>query len=230
MRGGGMRVVVKLGGHAFPYPPNPETLSVYADALIKIKQTSNMLAVVTGGGQAARAYIDAARRMDAEEGTCDQLGIEMSRLNAQLLILKLRDQAYPTPPHTLQEVKKLMDTGKIIVLGGLSPGHSTTAVGALVAEAIKADMYIISSDVEGIYTADPKTHPSAKKLSKITTQKALDIALKGKTWAGTYQLDPLAVKVIERSKMPTRFIDGRNPRNLQRASAGENIGTLITTE
>lgn len=222
-----MRITLKVGGHVFPFPPVIEAITAYAKVIGDLVEGGRSLLAVTGGGMTARKYIEAARKIGADEVTCDQIGIEISRLNAYLLISKLGAQAYPEVPTTLRDTRKFHTSGKIVVMGGLSPGHSTTAVGALVAEATRSDLYIIASDVDGIYTADPKVDRHAKKLDEVTTKDVLELALAGKCWAGTYALDPIAIKVVERSRIPTYFINGTDPLNIRRVVEGEKIGTRI---
>ncbi|MEM3737338.1 MAG: UMP kinase [Candidatus Bathyarchaeia archaeon] len=224
-----MKVTLKIGGHVFPFPPVIEMVNAYAEVITGLVEEGHSVLAVAGGGEAARKYIAAARMTGADEATCDQIGIEISRLNALLLVSKLGAQAYPEVPTTLNEVRRFHSSGKVVVVGGLSPGHSTTAVGALVAEATRSDIYIISSDVDGIYTADPKVDRSAKKLDEVTTREVLEMALAGRCWAGTYALDPIAVKVVERSRIPTYFINGLDPLNARRVVEGRRIGTQILT-
>ncbi|WP_309492777.1 UMP kinase [Candidatus Hecatella orcuttiae] len=223
-----MKLVIKLGGFLFPQKPSSRRLREYAGVLKRLADEGHRLLAVTGGGGLARSYINLARKLGADEGTCDQLGIEASRMNARLLALALDDYAFPETPTTLGELKKFFQGGKIVVMGGLTPGHSTMAVGALAAEAVKADCYIIASDVDGIYTADPKVDEEAEKLEEASTAQLLEMAMKKRLWAGSYQLDPLALKVLDRSRIPAYFIDGRKTENLVKAVMGLKVGTRIS--
>ncbi len=222
-----MKIAVKTGGFLFPSKLNATKIQQYVKTLRKLAEKGDHLLVVTGGGENARRYINVARKAGVDESTCDQIGIEISRLNAYLLISLLGNSAYSALPTTIRDVKRLFQSGKIVVMGGLTPGHSTTAVGAIAAEAIKADRYIISSDVDGIYTTDPKLHRNAKKLEEVTTTQILKMIANKQLWAGSYQLDFVALKIIERSRIPTYFIDGRNTSSLLRVVGGEKIGTYI---
>jgi uridylate kinase len=221
------RITIKIGGHIFPVNPDPKIISEFSAIFKKIASGGTQLIVVTGGGENARNYIKAARTLGADEATCDQIGIEICRIHAQLFISNLDETACPDVPKTIHDVKNLLHYGKTIVMGGLTPGHSTTAVGALVAEATKSKFFIIASNVDGIYTADPKVDPKAEKLDEIRTKELITMALSGKYAAGTYELDPVAVKAIERSKIPTVFIDGRRPENILKAIQGQKVGTRI---
>ncbi|RLI38720.1 UMP kinase [Candidatus Bathyarchaeota archaeon] len=225
-----MKTVIKLGGHLFPCKPTPEKISAYAETLKKLRELGHRLIVVTGGGRVARTYIDAARRLGASEFTCDLLGIEVSRLNARLFIANMSEDAYPEPVTSLSMLLRAFETNKIVFLGGLQPGQSTNAVGVLSAEAVNADLFINATDVDGVYTADPEVDPTAKKLEIVRTDELLKMLLAKKLLAGSYALfDPVAIKLVERSKIPTRIIDGRNPANIEAAAKGKDVGTLIVS-
>jgi len=83
---------------------NTKLLKDYATFLVKISKICQPV-IVAGGGNIARHYISHARSSGADESTLDELGIEVSRLNAKLLIYALKNRAYPHPPTNLQEVK-----------------------------------------------------------------------------------------------------------------------------
>ncbi|MEM3606545.1 MAG: UMP kinase, partial [Candidatus Bathyarchaeia archaeon] len=68
-----MKIVVKLGGFAFPLKINEEIINSFALKFKEIHETGHKLTVVTGGGEAARVYINAARKLGASESFCDQL-------------------------------------------------------------------------------------------------------------------------------------------------------------
>jgi len=106
------RIVIKLSGSIFAMD-NTKVLKDYASFLVKICKTCQPV-VVAGGGKIARHYISHARTSGADESTLDELGIEVSRLNAKLLIYALKNKAYPHPPTNLQEVKHAVDSGLIV--------------------------------------------------------------------------------------------------------------------
>ena len=69
---------------------------------------------------------------------------------------------------------------------------------------------------------------TAKKLNVISTNQLLKIVLAGKFSAGSYELfDPIAIKIVERAKIPSWIIDGRKPENIMRVIKGDVLGTLI---
>ncbi|MDQ1279059.1 MAG: uridylate kinase [Thermoproteota archaeon] len=223
-----LRLVIKIGRHVFPSDLDSKIISVYAELFCKLRAEGHRIVVVTGGGGEARRYISIVRELGGSEFACDLLGIDVSRINAKLLITKLGDEAFPEPPSSLGELRKAFDGGKIIVIGGLQPGQSTNAVAALAAEAIRADLFINTTDVEGVYTANPKVDINAKKLDVIETDELLKQSLMGELHAGSYELfDPIAIKIVERSQIPTRIINGLKPENVIRVVKGEAVGTLV---
>jgi uridylate kinase len=223
-----LKIVIKIGGHLFSSKLCPKEIETYSRLLQKLQSEGYRIVVVVGGGEEARRYIRTAKKLGASELICDLLGIAVSRINARLLITSLKDAAYPEVPATITALRQFYETGKLVVMGGTQPGQSTNAVGILAAEAIDADMFINATDVDGVYTSDPKKDPQAKKLDIIKTDQFLTTILVERLEAGGYALfDPIAIKIVERSGITTRIIDGRKPMNIERAVKGELVGTLI---
>ena len=223
-----MKLVIKIGGHIFASYLDPKGIKEYAKLLRKLRGEHHRVVVVIGGGEDARRYIKVAKMVGGSEFNCDLLGIDVSRLNARLLIAGLGDDAYPEPLRSLEELRREFKGDKVVVMGGLQPGQSTNAVGALVAEAIEADLFINATDVDGVYTSDPKKDREARKLDIVYTDKLLALTSSEKLEAGGYTLfDPIAVKIVERSGIPTRIVNGRETANIERAVYGESVGTLV---
>ena len=184
--------------------------------------------IIAGGGTIARHYILHARSSGADESTLDELGIEVSRLNAKLLIYALQDKAYPHPPINLKEVAHATDSGLIVVTGGLHPGQSTNATAALIAEKVRASVFLNATDVDGVYDSDPNKNKNAKKFKKIPIKKLRSMLVRQDSLAGGYDLmDIVALKVIERSKIKTRVIKA-DIKILERVIKGNPEGTEIT--
>ena len=218
-------IVIKFSGKVFGVE-NIKILKDYARFLVKLSKTHQPI-VVAGGGKIARHFISHARSSGADESTLDELGIEISRLNAKLLIYALKNKAYPHPPTSLQQVTHAIDSGLIIVTGGLHPGQSTNGTAALIAEKIKASEFINATDVNGIYSADPNKNKNAKLFKKIELKKLRGILVKEDSVAGGYDLmDIVALKIIERSKIKTRVIKS-DLKTLEKAIKGKDVGTEI---
>ncbi len=186
------------------------------------------MVVVAGGGKIARDYIGAARKFKADESFSDELGIDVARLNAKLLIAGLGEDVWQHVPSSLEEAAVGFQTGKIIVMGGLTPGQSTSAVSALVAERIGADLLLIATNVDGVYSADPRRNKKAEKLDKVSTRALYRIISEGGARAGEYELlDLVTLAILERSKMRTIILNGSNPQNILKAVSGAKIGTIV---
>lgn len=219
------RIVIKLSGKVFGMD-NTKTLKDYATFLVKISKICQPV-IVAGGGKIARHYISHARSSGADESTLDELGIEVSRLNAKLLIYALKNKAYPHPPTNLQEVRHAVDSGLIVVAGGLHPGQSTNATAALIAEKIQATVFLNATDVDGIYDSDPNKNKNAKKFKRIDLKNLRRLLIHEDFVAGGYDLmDIVALKVIERSKIKTRVLKA-DIKKLEKAIKGVPVGTEI---
>jgi len=123
-------------------------------------------------------------------------------------------------------------SGKIVVMGGITPAQTTDAVSAVLAESVGADLLINATSIDGIYSADPKKDASAVRHEHLTPRELLEILTANRMNAGANTvLDIVAGKVIERSGIPLLVIDGREPDNLYRAIAeGAFVGTIVSKE
>jgi uridylate kinase len=219
------RIVIKLSGRVFAMD-NVKLLKDWASFLVKISKVCQPI-VIAGGGNIARHYINHARSSGADESTLDELGIEISRLNAKLLIYALKSKAYSHPPTTLQEVRHAVDDGLIVVAGGLHPGQSTNGTAALIAEKVQAEQFLNATDVDGVYDMDPNKFKNAKKFKRIEIKNLKNMLVHEDSVAGGYDLmDIVALKIIERSKIKTRILKA-TPKNLETAIKGGNTGTEI---
>ena len=221
------KIVVKLSGSLFePAKGEPARIKKIASALQKLSDEGYTIVAVAGGGKVARQYIQAGRALGTDESSLDQMGIEVSRLNARLLIFALKG-AYPDVPISLEEVAKIAESRRIIVTGGLHPGHSTNAVSALIAEKIRADVFINATDVDGVYSADPRKDKKAKLLKEISVKKLTEMLMSDPMQAGTYDLmDLVALKIIQRSKVKTRIVKC-SPEGITSGAKGKSVGTLV---
>jgi uridylate kinase len=219
------RIVIKLSGRIFSMD-NVKMLKDYASFLVKISKICQPI-IIAGGGNIARHYITHARSSGADESTLDELGIEISRLNAKLLIYALKNKAYSHPPTTLQEVRHAVDDGLIVVTGGLHPGQSTNGTAALIAEKINAEQFLNATDVDGVYDKDPNKFKNAKKFKRIELKNLKNMLVHEDSIAGGYDLmDIVALKIIERSKIKTRILKA-DIKTLEKAIKGADVGTEI---
>ena len=224
-----MNVTIKLSGHIlFPSLAAKPDIKSYVKCIKEISGMGHKPSLVIGGGAPARHYITIARENGADESTCDQIGIAIANLNAKLFVRALGDYACQFVPTNLDELDKALSTGRVVIMGGLQPGQSTNAVASILAERSSSKLLINTTTVDGIYTGDPKKDRSVKKFTKITITELAQILADLGSRAGEYDLlDPVALKIIQRSKITTKVIDGSDPKNILRAIKGEDIGTTI---
>ena len=223
-----MILVVSIGGSVLTSNLDPERIRKYASSIQALAEEHTTY-IVVGGGRIARDYITAARDLGANEVECDIIGIDMTRINAKLLIAALGSTAYPVPLTSYQDARNAALTGRVVVMGGLIPGQTTDAVSAVLAEYVGADLLINATSVDGVYTADPNLDSKAEKISSMTPSQLVDIVIKIDMSAGSNSpLDPLAAKIIQRCGIKTIVIDGREPGNINEAAAGRHNGTLIS--
>ncbi len=225
-----MLIILSIGGSILARDLNPDHFKAYANTLQRIAEDHQVL-VVTGGGVAARNYIGAARQLGANEVICDFIGIDITRLNAQLLIAALGDAAYPQPPDNYKEAECAMTSGKVVVMGGVIPGQTTDAVSAILAEYLHADLMIIATSVDGVYSSDPGKDPGATKFETMTPKELVDIVISTEMKAGSKSpVDPLAAKIIERCNIETIVMDGNDPEVVERTVLQEAKGSRSITE
>jgi len=199
-----------------------------AKILIGVSAT-HKLYVVTGGGKIARYYINEGRALGADESFLDEMGIEVTRLNARLLIVALGDRASQKPPKDYDEALHAGATHSIVVMGGVSPGITTDAVSALLAERVKAKRLVNATNVDGAYTSDPAKDPEATRISKMTHKELIDLVSSTAPGAGpNIVFDPVGARIIERSKITLSIVAGRDLPNLFDALQGNKFkGTIV---
>lgn len=229
------RIVVKLSGRIFS-EEEPTELAKFADLLFELSENDVQPIAIAGGGKFARHYIQMARKFGQDEASLDMLGIEVSRLNAKLLsaAIESRDfdnpRVYHTVPTDLEQVFAAASSGKIVVTGGLHPGQSTNATAALIAEKVRAAEFLNATDVDGIYDSDPRKNRNAKMFKEISVTRCMELLSSENASAGSYDLmDIVALKVIERSKIPTLVLksDTSLLRNAVLLGNNQNSGTRI---
>ena len=225
-----MKIVVAIGGSILLKEYDCKKFQEYS-AILKDLATEHELFVVVGGGKPAREYISVVRDLGAGEAQCDDIGIEVTRINAKLMLSALGDAAYQRVPHNFQEALEFSATGKIIVMGGTEPAHSTDAVSAILAEYIQADKLINLTSVDGMYTKDPNKFDDAELVPEITATDLLEFLSAKDVKAGTYEFfDTTAVQMIKRSNLETVITNGFEPENLLKAVNGETVGTRVLSE
>jgi uridylate kinase len=113
-------------------------------------------------------------------------------------------------------------------MGGLKPGITTDAVATLVAERVNAELLVKGTDQNGVFDKDPRKHPDAVKLDRLSVEDLDKVFEHNEHKAGIHQIiDPEAIKVLKRNRLKLVVVNGFVPENILAAIKGENVGTLI---
>jgi uridylate kinase len=225
-----MRVTICFGGSIVaPDKPDTHLIQEIAKAVYALKSKRYEVLIVTGGGGPARMYIEAAQKFGTSHSDLDKIGIDVTRLHARMIISALGDIAEPEPMTTIEAAVRSVFKNKVPVMGGTTPGQTTDAVAAMLAKASRSDLLIFFSDVDGIYTADPKIDPKAKKIESMTARELAKRFATVKAEPGMKMIvDPIAAKLIERSKFKTLVMGAHEIKRLPKILEGaDHSGTTI---
>lgn len=226
-----MRVVISIGGSVLAPGLEAERVTAHADAIDGLVASEHEVAAVVGGGDVARQYITTARELGATEYDLDTLGIDVTRLNARLLITALESSATPEPAESHEDARASLRRGEVAVMGGTVPGHTTDAVAALLAEMVEADLLVYATSVPGVFSADPNENDGAERYDRLTASELVDVISTIQTAAGSNApVDLLATKIIERSGLRAVVLDGTEPSRIAEAVAGDADGTEVVPD
>jgi uridylate kinase len=235
------RVVLKLSGEAFA----DTSISFGIDAAVVQRiaeevrdareKLSVEIAIVVGGGNIFRGMVGATRGMD--RARADYMGMLATVINALALQDALENVGQPTRVQTaitmaqvaepyipLRAIRHL-EKGRIVVFaaGTGNPYFTTDTTAALRAAEVGAGAILkgTHSGVDGVYSADPRTDPTAVKLGEISHFEVLNRGLK--------VMDSTAITFCMDNELPIIVFDVTKPGNIHRALVGEPIGTLVSS-
>jgi len=222
-------IVMSLGGSIIVPTGGKLDLIKRIARLLKTYSEAYSLFLVVGGGRTAREYIGYARELDGDESYLDEIGIAVTRLNAMLMITAIGEKAAPVVAESYDQALQLGRNYNIVIMGGTHPGHTTDAVGAMLCERCRGKRFINATTVDGIYDKDPAKYPEATRFREIDTGKLLNLFMGTSAKAGpNVVMDPVSVRILERSRIEGFVLDGRNTQELEKAILGENfVGTRI---
>ncbi|MDR2700444.1 MAG: UMP kinase [Nitrososphaerota archaeon] len=222
------RIVIRIGGSVIASPVNIDLMNKYVQLIKQIKIQGHEIAVILGGGTLAREFINIAKNLNLEPTAQDRIAISVSRLYAQLFMEKLGDLGCGKVATTLDEAAECFSQKKVVVMGGLKPGHTTDTVGALVAERLNADLLVKGTNQDGVYTKDPRKFSDAVKLDKLTFDDLTHVLEHSEHKVGIHQIiDHMAIDILKRNHLKLIVFNGFKPENLLLAADGQNIGTVI---
>jgi uridylate kinase len=223
------KVVVSIGGSILvPGENDSDFIGKLASMLSEIKNEVQ-IAIVCGGGKTARYYANIAKELGGDTYSQDIVGIGATRLNAQLLSLALGEMPDKVPEDP-EELASNSKPGRIVVMGGTVPGHTTDAVSAMVAKALGADRIVNATSVDAVYTDDPCENPDAEKILDMTIQDLENIVYKEHGASRSSVFDPLGVQIAKENRIDILIVEGRNLDELRNAIVGNDIkGTFVNS-
>ena len=186
--------------------------------------------IIAGGGRTARNYQDAASTVtDLKNEDLDWMGIHATRLNGHLLRTIFRDSAHRvmiTNPDDIQDVPK---DEKIVIASGYRPGASTDLRAVQIAQLINAKKVINLSNIDYVYTADPRSDASAEKIETITWTDFRNLIPKEWDPGLSSPFDPIAARAAHENNIGVAIINGDKLSEVAKYLADETfIGTAIS--
>lgn len=219
-------IVLSLGGSIIvPEGIDVGFLRLFRELISGLKETRSI--IICGGGRICRDYQTAAVAVaEVSKEDLDWIGIRATRLNAEVVRASFGKEAYGKVIHDPNEE---IDTDRRIIVGaGFEPGSSTDLRAVQMAARFKATRVINISDIDYVYSVDPKKDPGAEKLERVTWSEFRDLV--GDSWDPGLSMpfDPIASKEAEQLGLEVVII-GNDIRNLESLFKGEDFrGSTIT--
>ena len=221
-----------MGEHE--YGIDPEVVRGIASQIAAARADGTEIAIVVGGGNIFRGLAASARGMDRSTG--DYMGMLATVMNGLAIQDALEQAGTPTrvmsaiamneicEPYIRRRAERHLEKGRVVVMvaGTGNPYFTTDTAATLRAVEVHAQVILKGTRVDGVYDADPETHPEAQRYSRIGYTDLLSNRLQA--------LDATAVSLAMDNDMPIVVFDLTVPGNITRAIAGEHIGTLISGE
>ncbi len=233
------RVLLKLSGEAFKgnatYGIDAATVNHVASQIKKALLMKVQIAIVVGGGNIWRGV--QAERDGVDRATADYAGMLATLINSLVLQDALEHLDVDTRTQSALAIQQVaepfirrrtirhLEKGRVVILacGTGNPYMTSDTAAALRAVEIEADMLLMSkNNVDGVYSADPKFDPDAKKYDRLTYLDALNQRL------GI--MDSTALSLCLENKVPIIVFNLDAENSLERVIKGEPLGTLITGE
>jgi uridylate kinase len=221
--------VISLGGSLInPGEVDAKFLKLFRELILKQVRKGNCFILITGGGKPARQYLEVLKAIAKPSSSdLDWMGIFGTRFNAQLVRLmfgKLSHQKIVEDPNIKVNFKE-----KVLIAGGWMPGRSTDDDAVRLAKVYGAKMVVNLSNIDYVYTKDPRKFKDAQKIEQISWKNFRKIV--GNKWDPGKNLpfDPTAARLAESLKLKVIIANGKNLKNLQNILEGKKFtGTVIS--
>jgi len=229
------RILLKLSGEALmgddPYGINRGTIQEIASEIAQVAGMGVEIGVVIGGGNIFRGLAPGAAGMD--RATADYMGMLATVMNALALQDALRHAGLASrvqsalnieqvvEPYIRGKAIRYLEEGKIVIFaaGTGNPFFTTDTAAALRGSEVGAEIVLKATKVDGVYTADPKTDPSAQRYIRVAFDEAIARNLK--------VMDATALTLCRDQKLPINVFSIFKKNALQRVVLGEDEGTLV---
>ena len=229
------RILLKLSGEALmgnvDYGIDPVVISDLAAEIVAVQRAGAEVGLVIGGGNIFRGAGLAAAGMDRVTG--DHMGMLATVINALAMADALEKQGGFARVMSAIKINEVcedyirrrairhMEKGRIALFaaGTGNPFFTTDSAAALRASEIGADLLLKATKVDGIYDADPKKNPGAKRFTRLTYDEVLGRNLQ--------VMDTAAFALCRDNQVPLRIYDMMQPGALMRILRGEDLGTLV---
>lgn len=223
-------VVVSVGGSLIvPDQISVPFLSTLRELVLNKTRAGLSFFIIAGGGKLARRYQDAAHevRGDLDREDLDWMGIHSTRLNAHLLRTIFHEEAQA---RIVKNPTRRLSTKSSVVIGaGWKPGWSTDYCAVMAAKNLGAKKLVNLSNIDYVYTADPRTDPSATKIETISWSEFRKLIPSEWDPGLSSPFDPVAAKEAEALGIEVAIINGEKLDEFEKYLAGEPfIGTVIS--
>ena len=231
------RIVLKLSGEALAgsqgYGIDPLVLDRVASEVRDVSALGVQIAIVIGGGNIFRGIAASAGGM--ERATADYMGMLATVINAlalqdalekaglQTRVLSAIEMRAVAEPYIRRRAIRHLEKGRVVIFaaGTGNPFFTTDTAGALRAVEIGADAIMKATQVDGIYSADPKRDASAQRLERMTYIEVLN--------RGLQVMDAAAISLCMENKLPIIVFDLARAGNIKRIVLGEVVGSIVSS-
>ncbi|SFO24681.1 UMP kinase [Sphingomonas sp. OK281] len=232
------RILLKLSGEVLMGPSglsiDPTVTARVAQEIADIKAKGYEICIVVGGGNIFRGMAGAARGMDRATG--DYMGMLATVMNALAVQNALEQIGVDTrvqsaipmasvcEPFIRRRAERHLEKGRVVIFaaGVGSPYFTTDSGAALRAAEMKCDALFKGTSVDGVYNADPKTHPDAVRYETVTYSRVLSDDLK--------VMDASAIALCRDNNIPIVVFNIREPGNLAAVLSGNGVSTIVQNE
>jgi uridylate kinase len=229
------RILLKLSGEALmgedPFGINRQTIEMIVDEVSAIASLGVEIGCVIGGGNIFRGVALGAAGMD--RATADYMGMLATIMNALALADVMRQRGLNArvqsainieqvvEPYIRPKAIRYLEEGKIVIFaaGTGNPFFTTDTAAALRGSEIGAEVVLKATKVDGVYTADPKTTPDAKRYQRVTFDEAISKHLR--------VMDATALALCRDQNLPVIVFSLYKRGALKRVVTGEDEGTLV---